>query len=86
MDLRVHQLFDQPKIQVNVDRTKAIESGYSPLDVANSLLISLSGSSQTQPSYWLDPKNGVTYNLVAQTPQYTMSSMGDLDNIPITSD
>jgi multidrug efflux pump subunit AcrB len=70
---------------VNVNRTKAIESGYSQLDVASSLLISLSGSSQTQPSYWLDPKNGVTYNLVAQTPQYDVSSVGDLDNIPITS-
>jgi len=84
VDLRVHQLFDLPRIQVNVDRTKALESGYSQLDVANSLLISLSGTSQTQPTYWLDPKNGVTYNLVAQTPQYDVSSFGDLDNIPIT--
>ncbi len=86
VDLRVHQLFDLPRIQVNVDRTKAIESGYSPNDVANSLLISLSGSFQTQPSYWLDPKSGVTYSVVAQTPQYDMSSIGDLDNVPITSE
>src|SRR5271165_2009327 len=86
VDLRIHQLFDLPRIQVNVDRTKALESGYSQLDVANSLLISLSGSSQTQPTYWLDPKNGVTYSLVAQTPQYDISSVGDLDNIPITSE
>jgi len=86
VDLRVHQLFDLPRIQVNVDRTKALESGYSQLDVANSLLISLSGSFQTQPSYWLDPRNGVTYSVVAQTPQYDVSSVGDLDNIPITSD
>ena len=85
VDLRVHQLFDLPRIQVNVDRTKAIESGYSPLDVADSLLISLSGSSQTNPTYWLDPKNGVEYNLVAQTPQYDMSSIGDINNVPITS-
>jgi multidrug efflux pump subunit AcrB len=85
VDLRIHQLFDLPRIQVDVDRTKAIESGYSQLDVANSLLISLSGSFQTQPSYWLDPKNGVTYSLVAQTPQYDVSSLGDLNNIPITS-
>ncbi len=85
VDLRVHQLFDLPRIQVNVDRTKAIESGYSPLDVANSLLISLSGSAQTNPTFWLDPKNGVTYSLVAQTPQYDISSVGDLDNVPITS-
>jgi len=85
VDLRVHQLFDLPRIQVNVDRTKALESGYSPLDVANSLLISLSGSAQTNPTYWLDPKNGVEYSLVAQTPQYAMSSVGDLNNVPITS-
>jgi len=81
----VHQLFDLPRIQVNVDRTKAIESGYSQLDVANSLLISLSGSSQTNPTYWLDPKNGVEYNLVAQTPQYDIGSVGDLNNVPITA-
>ncbi len=86
VDLRVHQLFDLPRIQVNVDRTKAIESGYSQLDVANSLLISLSGSFQTTPSFWLDPKNGVSYSLVAQTPQYDVSSVSDLDNIPITSE
>jgi multidrug efflux pump subunit AcrB len=85
VDLRVHQLFDLPRIQVNVDRTKAIESGYSPLDVANSLLISLSGSAQTNPTYWLDPKNGVEYSLVTQTPQYDMSSVSDLNNVPITS-
>jgi multidrug efflux pump subunit AcrB len=82
----VHQLFDLPRIQVNVDRTKALESGFSQLDVANSLLISLSGSFQTQPSYYLDPKNGVTYSLTAETPQYDISSLGDLDNTPITSD
>jgi multidrug efflux pump subunit AcrB len=86
VDLRVHQLFDLPRIQVNVDRTKAIESGYSQLDVANSLLISLSGSFQTTPSFWLDPKNGVSYNLVAQTPQYDVSSVSDLNNVPITSE
>jgi multidrug efflux pump subunit AcrB len=86
VDLRIHQLFDLPRIQVKVDRTKAIESGYSPLDVANSLLISLSGSYQTNPTYWLDPKNGVEYSLVAQTPQYDSQSVSDLDNIPITSD
>jgi multidrug efflux pump subunit AcrB len=86
VDLRVHQLFDLPRIQVNVDRTKAIESGYSPLDVANSLLISLSGSAQTNPTYWLDPKNGVEYSLVAQTPQHDISSVGDLNNVPITSE
>ncbi|HEX5227739.1 MAG TPA: efflux RND transporter permease subunit [Bryobacteraceae bacterium] len=86
VDLRVHQLFDLPRIQVNVDRTKALESGYSQLSVANSLLISLSGTAQTSPTYWLDPKNGVTYSMVAQTPQYDIASVGDLTNLPITND
>jgi len=84
-DLRVHQVFDQPKLRINVDRTKAQESGYTQLDVANNMLISLSGSSQTTPQFWLDPKNGVTYNVVTQAPQFTLTSIKDLENIPISS-
>jgi multidrug efflux pump subunit AcrB len=84
VDLRVHQLFDQPRLQIDVDRTKALESGFTQLNVANNVLISLSGSFQTTPSYWLDQKNGVTYSVVAQTPQYAISSLSDLGNIPIT--
>jgi multidrug efflux pump subunit AcrB len=82
-DLRVHQPFDQPKIHINVDRTKAAESGFTQLDVANSALISLSGSSQTQPEFWLDPRSGVSYNVVTQQPQFALSSLSDLRNIPI---
>jgi multidrug efflux pump subunit AcrB len=84
-DLRVHQPFDQPKIHINVDRTKAMESGFTQLDVANSALISLSGSSQTQPEFWLDPRNGVSYSLVTQTPQFAVASLSDLRNIPIAA-
>ncbi len=84
-DLRVHQPFDQPKIHINVDRTKAVESGFTQLDVANSSLISLSGSFQTTPEFWLDPRNGVSYNVVTQAPQYTLTSLNDLQNIPISS-
>ena len=83
-DLRVHQLFDQPRIQFDVNRTKAMESGFTQLNVANNLLISLSGSFQTTPSFWLDPKSGVMYSVVAQTPQYAAASLSDLENIPIT--
>ena len=86
VDLRIHQLFDLPRIQLDVNRTKAIESGFSELNVANSLLVSLSGSFQTTPSYWLDPRTGVTYSVVTQTPQYAVSSLGDLENIPISGD
>jgi multidrug efflux pump subunit AcrB len=84
-DLRVHQPFDQPKIHINVDRTKAIESGFTQLDVANSALISLSGSSQTNPQFWLDPRNGVSYSVVTQTPQFAIASLSDIRNIPISS-
>jgi len=84
-DLRVHQPFDQPKIHINVDRIKAVESGFTQLDVANSALISLSGSSQTTPEFWLDPRNGVSYSVVTQTPQFAISSLSDLRNIPISS-
>jgi len=83
VDLRVHQLFDQPRIEFDVNRSKALESGFTQLNVANNLLISLSGSFQTTPSYWLDPKTGVSYSVVAQTPQYAASSLSDLENIPI---
>ena len=83
VDLRVHQLFDQPRIEFDVNRTKAMESGFTQLNVANNLLISLSGSFQTTPSFWLDPKTGVTYSVATQTPQYAASSLSDLENIPI---
>jgi multidrug efflux pump subunit AcrB len=67
-DLRIQQAFDQPKLHLEVDRTKAAEGGYTQQDIANNLLISLSGSFQTSPTFWLNPKNGVSYSLVAQTP------------------
>ncbi len=84
VDLHVHQLFDQPKLHVQVDRTKAAESGFTQNDVARSLLTTLSGSFQTQPTFWLNPKNGVSYNLATQTPQYNIQSLQDMQNIPIS--
>ena len=81
-DLRVHQPADQPKLHITVDRTKAEESGFTQYDVANSTLVSLSGSFQTTPEFFLDPRNGVTYNVVTQAPQYTLTSLSDLKNIP----
>jgi multidrug efflux pump subunit AcrB len=83
-DLRIQQVFDQPKLHINVDRTKAATSGYTQRDVANSMLVSLSGSAQTTPTFWLDPRNGIQYNLVTQTPQYEIDSISDLQNIPIS--
>ena len=84
VDLRVQQPFDAPYFHVDVDRTKAQEVGYSERDVANNLLISLSGSFQTTPEFWLNPNNGVEYSIATQTPQYRIQSLQDLENVPVT--
>ncbi|MBV9084497.1 MAG: efflux RND transporter permease subunit [Acidobacteriaceae bacterium] len=84
-DLRVHQPFNQPKLLVAIDRTKTQETGYSARDVAGNLLISLSGSFQTSPTFWLNPKSGVSYNIIAESPQYEMDSLQDLGNIPVAA-
>ena len=83
-DLRIQQPFDQPKLHINVDRTKAQLVGFTERDVAQNLLISLSGSFQTSPTFWLDPKTGVSYSITTQTPQYRIDSLQSLENIPIT--
>jgi len=85
VDLRVHQAFNAPKLDVNVDRTLASSTGYTQRDAADNLLISLSGSFQTSPTFWLDPKNGVSYSITAQTPQYRVESLQDLSNIPLAA-
>ena len=82
-DLRIQQPFDYPTLQLTVDRTKAAQGGYTQRDVATSVLNSLSGSFQVTPMFFLNWKNHVNYNIVAQTPQYKMESMPDLGNIPI---
>ena len=82
-DLRIQQVFDQPKLHIDVNRTKAQQIGFSELDVARNLLISLSGSFQTQPTFWLDPRTGVTYDIDTMAPQYRMDSLQNLQNIPV---
>jgi multidrug efflux pump subunit AcrB len=84
VDLRIQQPFDQPKLHVLVDRTKAGQTGYTERDIAQNLLISLSGSFQTTPTFWLNPKNGVSYAIATQTPQYRIDSLQALQNIPVT--
>ncbi|HDR9226824.1 TPA: efflux RND transporter permease subunit [Burkholderia vietnamiensis] len=83
VDARIQQPGDEPAIDVNVDRTKAIEAGLQQRDVAQNLLIALSGSSQTTPNFWLDPRNGVSYPVLVQTPQYTIDSLQALANVPL---
>jgi multidrug efflux pump subunit AcrB len=84
-DPRIQQDFDYPKFHVEVDRTKAAGGGFTQRDVATSLLVSLSGSFQTTPTFFLNWQNGVNYNLATQTPQYRIQSLQDLQNMPITS-
>jgi len=84
VDLRIQQRFDYPKFDVAVDRTKAGQGGFTIRDVAGSLLVSLSGSFQTTPTFFLNWQNGVSYNLATQTPQYRIESLQDLQNIPIS--
>ena len=82
-DLRIQQPFDYPTLQVDVDRTKAAQGGYTEQDVSTSVLNTLSGSFQVTPMFFLNWGNMVNYDIVAQTPQYKMDTMQDLENIPI---
>jgi multidrug efflux pump subunit AcrB len=83
-DLRIQQTFDEPYLRYRVERTKAEELGFSAHDIAQNLLVSLSGSFQTSPTFWVDPKNRVSYQIAVQTPQYRADTLQDLENIPIT--
>jgi len=84
-DVRVHQLFNQPRFTVAVDRTKSQLTGLTERDVANSVLVALSGSSQTSPNFWLNPKNGISYQITTQTPQSRIESLDALRTLPVTS-
>ena len=83
-DLRIQQAFDYPQVNVTVDRVNAAQLGFTQQDVATNVLISLSGSQQTAPSYWVDPKTGIEYNVATQAPQYRLTSMQDLAVTPVT--
>jgi len=85
VDVHVQQLMNEPAIDLNIDRTRAKEIGLDQQDVAHNLLVSLSGSFQTTPSYWLNPENGVTYNVAVETPDYRMDSVQALMNTPMGS-
>jgi multidrug efflux pump subunit AcrB len=85
VDARIQQDFDYPDFQVDVDRTKAQQAGFTETDVATSILDTLSGSFQTAPMFFLNLTNGVNYTLAAQTPQYRVQSLQDLQNISVTS-
>lgn len=85
VDAHIHQQIAQPTINVNVDRLKARQIGLTQQDVAQSMLISLTGTGQTAPNEWLNPQTGVNYQVVVQTPQYRIDSMQSLARTPVTS-
>jgi multidrug efflux pump subunit AcrB len=84
VDLHIHQTGDYPQFNVDVDRTKAQLVGLTEQAVAGNLLVSLSGSFQTAPSFWVDPKNGTQYQVATQTPQYRLENLNDLGNTPLS--
>lgn len=83
VDVRVQQPHDQPELHFAVDRTKASQVGLTERDVANSVLLSLSGSGQAQPNYWLNPKNGIQYPVNIRVPEHPMNSIAALNAIPV---
>jgi multidrug efflux pump subunit AcrB len=85
VDVTLLQVPDQPQLNIDVNRTKALQFGLTQNDVANSVLVSLSSSFQTAQNYWVNPVNGVNYNLAVQTPDYQINTIDDIANLPITT-
>jgi multidrug efflux pump subunit AcrB len=82
-DLHLQQVRNAPDVLVNVDRTLANQVGLTQRDVAQNMLISLSGTLQAAPNFWMNPASGISYNIIVQTPQYRVDSLGALENMPI---
>ena len=85
-DVRIQQASNYPQLSIEVDRNRARELGITERDVTNSLVVSMAGSGQVAPAFWLNKKNGVSYPVVAQTPEYRNQSLSDLANIPISGE
>ncbi len=85
VDSHIYQLFNQPKLHLTVDRSKASQLGLTERDVANSLLVTLSNSFQVTPAFFLSPVNHIVYNLASQAPQYRIQTLNNLLSLPITS-
>jgi CzcA family heavy metal efflux pump len=84
-DVHVQQLLSAPTLHLDIDRTRVTQVGLTARDVAQSVLVSLSGSFQTSPNFWLNPRNSVTYQMAVQSPQYRMTSLQDLMAVPVDS-
>src|SRR5499427_2704916 len=85
VDVHVQQAFDAPTLFMNIDRTRSQYVGLQARDIAQNVLVSLSSSFQTAPNFWLDPRNGVSYQVAVQTPQYRVDNYQALQNTPVTA-
>jgi multidrug efflux pump subunit AcrB len=85
VDVHVQQAFDAPTLYMDIDRTRAQYVGLQARDIAQNVLVSLSSSFQTSPNFWVDPKNGVSYTVAVQAPQYRIDSLRTLENTPVNS-
>jgi multidrug efflux pump subunit AcrB len=85
VDVHVQQAFDAPTLFMNIDRTRAQYVGMQARDIAQNVLVALSSSFQTSPNFWLDPRNGVSYQVAVQAPQYRVDSLQALQNTPVNS-
>ena len=84
-DVHVQQMLGLPTLHLEMDRDLVTQVGMNPRDVAQSVLVSLSGSFQTAPAFWLNPKNGVTYSVAVQSPQYRITSLQELMDMPVNN-
>jgi len=85
VDVHVHQRMDNPVVDLQMDRTRLQQVGLTAANVGQNVLITLSGSSQTAPAFWLNPQNGVVYSVAVQTPQYRVDSLDSLLNVPVAT-
>ncbi len=84
VDARMQQSSNMPQLKVEADRSRMSQMGLTERDVTNALATSLAGTSQSAPNFWLNPKNGVSYNMTAQTPEYQLDTLAALQNLPVT--
>ena len=84
VDARMQQSSSQPRLLVDADRSRMAQLGLTEQDVTGAMATALAGTSQTAPNFWLNPKNGVSYNMTAQTPEYKLNSLEALQNLPVT--
>src|SRR5688572_26391618 len=83
VDVHLHQRLDNPAVELNMDRSRLQQVGLTAFNVGQNVLVSLAGSFQTAPNFWLNPQNGVVYQIAMQTPQYRVESLDALLNIPV---